>query len=109
MKDAVGFLREAYDKMHEAFNDQKEMMGMMIRMQKQTLAASLKDSGNRELVNNSSKYFTDLHNLDETLNHIVPESLKLSQSSSVDASEITDNASMSATSTKATSTSTFSL
>eukprot|EP00957_Ditylum_brightwellii_P153932 11716781-Ditylum_brightwellii.AAC.1 len=85
------------------------MMGMMLHMQKQTLATSLKDSGNSISVNNLHKYFTNLHNLDKTLNQIASESLKLSQFGSVDVSEMSDNASMSATSTKATSTSTFSL
>eukprot|EP00957_Ditylum_brightwellii_P142102 10827173-Ditylum_brightwellii.AAC.1 len=109
MKDTVSLLREAYDKMHNAFNDQKEMMRMMLHMQKQTLAASLKDFGSWESVNDLSKYFTNLHILDKIFNYIVPESLKLSQSGSVDVSEMTDNASMSVTSMKETSTSNISL
>eukprot|EP00957_Ditylum_brightwellii_P081586 6206876-Ditylum_brightwellii.AAC.1 len=84
-------------------------MGMMLHMQKQTLAASLKDSGSCKSVNNLCKSFTNLHNLDKTFNHIVPEFLKLLQSGSVDVSERKDNAFMSATNTKATSTSNISL
>eukprot|EP00957_Ditylum_brightwellii_P107431 8197169-Ditylum_brightwellii.AAC.1 len=79
------------------------MMGVMLHMQKQMLAASLKDSGNNKSVNNLGKSFTNLHNLEETFTHIVPESLKLSQSGCMDVSEMADNASMSATSTRATS------
>eukprot|EP00957_Ditylum_brightwellii_P107069 8169349-Ditylum_brightwellii.AAC.1 len=59
-------------------------------------------------MNNLSKSFTNLQNLDDSFNLIVPASLKLSQSGSVDVSEMTDNVSMSATTIKATSTSSIS-
>eukprot|EP00957_Ditylum_brightwellii_P120882 9219383-Ditylum_brightwellii.AAC.1 len=79
------------------------MMGMMLHMQKQTLALSLKDSSSCKSVNSLHKYFTNLQSSDDTFHHIVPVPLKLSQSGSVDVSEMTDNAFTSATNIKATS------
>eukprot|EP00957_Ditylum_brightwellii_P115838 8836574-Ditylum_brightwellii.AAC.1 len=78
MKETVGVFRGAYDKMYDALNDQKEM-GMMLHMQKQTLESSLKDSSSCKSVNNLHKSLTNLQSLDDTVHHIVPESLKLSQ------------------------------
>eukprot|EP00957_Ditylum_brightwellii_P193811 14758159-Ditylum_brightwellii.AAC.1 len=64
------------------------MMGMMLHMQEKILAASLKDSSSCKSGNNLHKSFTNLQNLDDTFNHILAESLKLSQSGSVDVSEM---------------------
>eukprot|EP00957_Ditylum_brightwellii_P133014 10142265-Ditylum_brightwellii.AAC.1 len=87
MKDAVGFLREAYD---------KHMRHSMIK---------------RGDGNGTSYAEIETDNISERFwqFHKVPESLKLSQSDSVDVSEMTDNVSISATSTKATSTFNMSL
>eukprot|EP00957_Ditylum_brightwellii_P145371 11070634-Ditylum_brightwellii.AAC.1 len=93
MKETVGFLQETYDRMYDAFSDQKEMMGMMLHMQKQTFESSLRESSSCKSVANLCKTLTNLQNLDDTL--------KLSQSGSVDVSEMTETASNSATSTNA--------